>query len=95
MEVNSLNEKYINLTSSFLYYINCPSLLGYFTLIDLGIFPGSLGILAVFLLAIIAGVGIILSYKKKNSGYNFSVNKMYEMAICILVLLELAYSFSK
>ncbi|HCW53289.1 MAG TPA: hypothetical protein DG753_06040 [Clostridium sp.] len=90
-----MNEKYINLTSSFLYYIICPSLLGYFSLIDLGVLTCSLGILCIFTLVIAAGVGIICWYKKKDSNYNFNVNKMYEKVMCILVLLELAYSFSK
>lgn len=95
MEVYVLNEKYVYLASYFLYYIICPGLLGYFSLIDLGIFKGSLEILAIFMLVIFACVGIIIGYKKRNSSYNFSINKMYEKVMCILVLLELAYSFSK
>lgn len=90
-----MDENKIKLTSIGLYYIVCPCLLGYSILIDLGIISGSLLIFALFMVLIAALSAVIIIAKKKNSKYEFQVNKMYEKVMCILVICELAYSFSK
>lgn len=90
-----MNRNRLKVISISLYYIVCPCLLAYLSLIDLGVLSGSLLIFSLLTLVIIALSTAVIIGKKKNSNYEFEVNKMYEKIMCILVLCEFAYSFSK
>ncbi|NRT37207.1 hypothetical protein BJV38_000202 [Clostridium beijerinckii] len=90
-----MNEKHITLCNKLLYYLVAPGLLLYFISIDSGIITSSFGVLAIFGLAILLGVGIPMIYKKKNPEYKFNISSKYANAIAILVILELTYNMSK
>lgn len=90
-----MNERYITLSNKLVYYFIAPCLLLYFIAIDSGIITSSFGVLAVFGVAILLGVGIPAIYKKKNPDYKFNISSKYANAMAILVILELTYNMSK
>lgn len=90
-----MNEKYITISNKILYYLVSPCLLLYFVLIDMGIIQCIIAGLAIFSIAIIAGVAINVVYKKKNTNYKFEVNASYGKVMMILVFFELAFNMAK
>lgn len=90
-----MNEKYVTLCNKLLYYFIAPCLLLCFFMIDIGVLTISFGMLLIFGIAIILGVGIPMAYKKKNTEYKFNVNDSYAKIMSILVILELTYNFYK
>lgn len=79
-------------------YYTIQQLLAYYYIfisIDSGIITSSFGVLAIFGLAILLGVGIPMIYKRKNPEYKFNISSKYANAMAILVILELTYNMSK
>jgi hypothetical protein len=64
-------------------------------MIDIGFLTTSFGVLLIFGIAIILGVGIPMSYKKNNAEYKFNVSSKYANIMALLVIFELSYNFYK
>ena len=90
-----MNEKHVTLCNKLLYYLIAPGLLLYFVMIDMGVLTSSFGMLLVFGIAIVLGVGIPMSYKKKNTEYKFNISNKYANIMAVLVIFELSYNFYK
>lgn len=90
-----MNEKHVTLCNKLLYYLIAPGLLLYFVMIDMGVLTSSFGMLLIFGLAIILGVGIPIIYKKRNTEYKFNISNKYANIMAVLVIFELSYNFYK
>ena len=90
-----MNEKHVTLCNKLLYYLIAPGLLLYFVMIDMGVLTSSFGMLLVFGIAIVLGVGIPMVYKKKNTEYKFNISNKYANIMAVLVIFELSYNFYK